>query len=124
MPYVIVNHDPSLKKKQLLKIKEVLKHSCAEALDCSDTDPAGLLTPGAINVRFWPYGSADDKIFTLDILIISMHFASRVEDLGERAAKIRDELLWCGHLNPGSRVGVFPICPPAGWAEGSIPNDL
>ena len=120
MPLVIVQHDPTITDENLASIKKLLKRSCAAALDCSATHPdgEGTLVPDEINVRFWPYGPNDDQQFALDVWIIAKHYPTRAETIQGRAEAIRDDLCRSQFVEAGARVGVYPTCPIAGWAEG------
>jgi hypothetical protein len=121
VPLVIVQHDPEISDENLQGIKKLLKHSCAAALDCSATHPdgEGALVPDEINVRFWPYGQNDDREFALDVWIIAKHYPTRAEAIQGSAEAIRTDLCRSPFIEAGARVGVFPTCPIAGWAEGS-----
>jgi hypothetical protein len=123
MPLVIVQHDPTLSDETLAAVKQLVKRSAAAALDCSATDPDGngALVPDEINVRFWPYGPHDDQEFTLDIWPIAMGYPTRADaSLQGRSEQICKDLCASEVLPAGSRIGVFPIAPPAGWAEGIV----
>ena len=99
----------------LRRLGQVLPQIVAEAVACAEEPWIGPPEPGDMEIRFRPKGPYDVGELNCVIEVRTKFFASRLDDVHDRAERIRSDVV---AAVPGvGRLGVWLILHEGSWAQ-------